>query len=59
MIFINFEMARGDRSKIIKIYDFVIIFRMGRMEKFINIIIIFSALKYLSENFFFDKIDKK
>lgn len=40
MIFINFEVICGDRSKIIKIFDFVIIFRMGKTEKFINIILI-------------------
>ncbi len=38
MIFINFEVACGDRSEIIKIFDFDIISRMGRTEKFINII---------------------
>lgn len=32
MIFINFEMICGDRSKIITIFDFVIIFR--EREKF-------------------------
>ena len=37
MIFINFEVTCGDRSEIIKIFDFVIISRMGRTEKFINI----------------------
>ena len=37
--YINFEMARGDRSKIPKIFDFVGIFRMGRMEKFIYFIL--------------------
>lgn len=46
----------GNRILLIMIF---INFEMGRMEKFINIIIIFSAIKCLSENFFFDKIDKK